>query len=171
MLSVVSSSRSSSSHPQAAIPKWPLGVASASHSPNHCHWIASHSTGRSDQTRRTISFTQQSEPTEVASFLPCRLVFCTSTFSFKGDNFCLFFARGRISEPFFLFVCFFQYGGINWKQTSQKTINHSEIKKKISSAAFLWFIYLCSNSEIKLFNAVRITLSGANFAKSTAMSN
>lgn len=28
-----------------SIPMWPLGVSSASHSSNHCHWIALHSTG------------------------------------------------------------------------------------------------------------------------------
>lgn len=46
MTAAVSSCRSPSSHPHTAIPERPLGVASASHLPNHCHWIASHSTGR-----------------------------------------------------------------------------------------------------------------------------
>lgn len=31
--------------PLSSIPMWPLGVSSASHFSNHCHWIALHSTG------------------------------------------------------------------------------------------------------------------------------
>lgn len=160
--------------PNAAIPMWPLGVASASHLPNHCHWIALHSTGRYDQTRRTIAFARQPGPTEVASFPPFFLAFAWPRLPQKPI---IFFAQHQIlcvslnyktltSQSFF--VCFFQYNGINWKQTRRKTVCHSEIKKRYHLQPFFVFSTYAQTLRSRFLMRFWQRDLGENFDKSTA---
>lgn len=117
-----------------SIPMWPLGVSSASHFSNHCHWIALHSTGwhntpmirhEGHQLLHGCQARQKSQGPDCNLINSClRLMAVLKKFSFASVSFYPIWCKHKLNE---MKKCF----KTDFLLHTDKNIAHPEIKQDI----------------------------------------